>query len=43
MLRAAQASVHHTGARAFARYDEASGGWVRPPGEFSVPHRQVFG
>ena len=23
-------------ARAFARYDEASGGWVRPPGEFTV-------
>jgi beta-glucosidase len=23
-------------ARAFARYDEASGGWVRPPGEFTA-------
>jgi beta-glucosidase len=23
-------------ARAFARSDEASGGWVRPPGEFTV-------
>ncbi len=23
-------------ARAFARHDEASGGWVRPPGEFTV-------
>ena len=23
-------------ARAFVRYDEASGGWVRPPGEFTV-------
>jgi hypothetical protein len=23
-------------ARAFARYDEASGGRVRPPGEFTV-------
>ena len=23
-------------ARAFARYGEASGGWVRPPGEFTV-------
>ncbi len=23
-------------ARAFARYDEASGGWVGPPGEFTV-------
>jgi beta-glucosidase len=23
-------------ARAFARYDEAAGGWVRPPGMFTV-------
>jgi hypothetical protein len=30
-------------ARAFARYDEASGGWVRPARGVHRPHRQIFG